>query len=73
MLLNPRVAALRVHQGKVLWPGDWPALLDVDTFHGLAAFLGDPSRASGSTFERKHQGSGIYRCGRCGGAAGRSA
>ncbi len=67
LLINPRYAALRVHRGKVVGPGDWPAIIDVDTHHGLVAFLTDPARISGTGFERKYQGSGVYICGVCGG------
>ena len=67
LLINPRYAALRVHRGKVVRPGDSPAIIDVDTHHGLVAFLTDPARISGTGFERNYQGSGVYICGVCGG------
>lgn len=67
VLLNPRYAALRVHRGKVVGPGDWEPLIDTDTHYGLAAFLTDPSRRRSMGFERKYIGTGVYRCGKCGG------
>lgn len=67
LLINPRYAALRVHRGKVVGPGDWEPLIDADTHHGLVAFLSDPARAICTSFERKYIGSGVYRCGVCGG------
>jgi site-specific DNA recombinase len=67
VLTNPRIAALRVHQGKIVGAGKWEPVLDADTFRGLTAFLSDPSRTNGVAFERKHQGSGVYRCGICDG------
>lgn len=67
LLINPRYAALVVHQGKVVGKGAWTPLIDEDTHHGLVAYLKDPSRNVGRGFERKYQGSGVYRCGVCGG------
>ena len=31
------LAALRVHQGKVIDPGNWEPILDADTLHGITA------------------------------------
>jgi hypothetical protein len=66
LLVNPRYAALNVHRGKVIGPGDWEAIIDADTHRGLVAFLSDPSRIICTSFEKKFLGSGIYRCGVCG-------
>jgi hypothetical protein len=65
-LLKPCYAGLRVYQGKVIGVGDWEALIDKDTHDGLVAFLSDPARRAHTSFERKHQGSGVYVCGVCG-------
>ena len=65
MLLNPRHAGLRVHQGKVVARGDWTAIIDADTHHGLVALLTNPARLSHNSFEKKWIGSGLYRCGVC--------
>ena len=67
MLSNPLYAALMTYQGKVIGHGRWKPLLGEDIHLGLAAFLSDPARKPGSAFERKHTGSGVYRCGICGG------
>lgn len=67
LLMNPLHAGLRTHRGKVVGPGDWEPLIDEDTHRGLVAFLSDPARKLGSAFERKHMGSGVYRCSKCGG------
>lgn len=67
LLLRPRYAGLRVYRGKVVGKGDWEPLIDEDTHRGLVAFLSDPSRAPRTKFERKYQGAGVYRCGKCGG------
>ena len=66
VLMNPRYAALVVHQGKVVGPGKWKALIDEDSHHGIVAYLSDPSRIGYLGFERKYQGSGVYICGECG-------
>lgn len=67
ILANPRYAGLLVYNGKVVGPGKWEALIDADTHRGLVAFLSDPSRVNCTSFEKKYQGSGTYRCGVCGG------
>ncbi|WP_236591533.1 recombinase family protein [Mycobacterium heckeshornense] len=67
LLVNPRYAGLRVHQGKVIGPGNWEPLIDEQTHRGLVAYLSDPSRIICTSFEKKYIGSGIYRCGVCGG------
>jgi site-specific DNA recombinase len=65
LLVNPRYAAIKTHQGKVIGPGNWTALIDPDTHKGLVAYLSDPSRVKCTSFERKYIGSGLYRCGVC--------
>ena len=66
MLMNPTYAGLRTYRGKVVGPGDWSPLIDADTHHGLVAFLTDSSRRPATSFERRHMGSGVYICGKCG-------
>lgn len=67
LLVNPRYAALKVHKGRIVGNGDWTALIDEATHRGLVAFLSDPKRIKCTSFERKYIGSGLYRCGKCGG------
>lgn len=67
LLVNPRYAGWRMYRGKVVGRGDWTPLIDVDTHNGLVAYLSDPSRIKCTSFERKYIGSGLYRCGKCGG------
>jgi DNA invertase Pin-like site-specific DNA recombinase len=66
-LMRPVYAGLVVYQGKVVGRGEWQAIIDEDTHRGLVAFLSDPARRPASAFERKHMGSGVYRCARCDG------
>jgi DNA invertase Pin-like site-specific DNA recombinase len=66
MLMRPHYAALRTYQGKVVGPGEWEALFDESTHRGLVQLLTDPARRPSSAFIRKHMGSGVYVCGKCG-------
>jgi site-specific DNA recombinase len=66
VLLRERNAGRRVHQGRVIGKGEWPAILDDDTFDRLVALLRDPQRRTNSGSEVVHLLSGIARCGRCG-------
>ncbi|MCX2712054.1 recombinase family protein [Mycolicibacterium sp. J2] len=66
VLLNPRYAALVVHQGKVVGSGNWKPLIDEGTHQGIVAYLNNPARYGHVGFERVHQGSGVYLCGVCG-------
>jgi DNA invertase Pin-like site-specific DNA recombinase len=69
VLTKPVYAGLRVYtvDGKTVErPGDWDALIDVDTWRGLVAFLADDSRRPSSSFERRHMLSGVAVCGICG-------
>lgn len=66
-LIRPVYAGLAVYQGAVVGRGDWEPIVDEDIHRGLVAYLSDPGRAPGTAFERKHLGSGVYRCGVCGG------
>ncbi|MGY4650588.1 recombinase family protein [Mycobacterium sp. URHB0021] len=67
MLSNPLYAALMTYERKVVGHGTWDPLLEENIHLGLVAFLSDPKRRTGIAFETKHQGSGVYRCGICGG------
>lgn len=67
-LKRPLYAGLVEHSGRIVGRGQWKALIDEDTHHGLVALLSDPERNRGSTsFETKHMGSAVYECGKCGG------
>jgi site-specific DNA recombinase len=65
LLMNPRYAGLKVHQGRIIGPGDWSPLIDPDTHKGLVALLSDPVRKPRASFERRFMGAGLYRCGIC--------
>ena len=68
ILTNPRYAGRVVYQGEVI--GDeaaYPAIIDADTFDQVNRRLADPSRRHQVSTDRKHLGSGLYRCGVCDG------
>lgn len=66
LLKNPRYAALRSYNGKVVGAGDWPAIIDTDTHAGVVAVLSDTTRKTGTVrYERRYVGSHRYVCGRC--------
>jgi site-specific DNA recombinase len=44
VLINPAVAALRVHRREIAGPGEWDALLDRTTWEQVRAVLADPAR-----------------------------
>jgi hypothetical protein len=66
MLLRPRNAGLRQHQGQVIGPASWPAIVEEDQWRAAVKILTDPARRTSSSGGRvRWLGSGIYRCGRC--------
>lgn len=68
VLTRGRNAALVERKdGTVVGPAQWPPIFDQDTLNAIRAIISDPSRRTATSYERKHQGAGIYRCGRCGG------
>ncbi|MFV9456233.1 recombinase family protein [Rhodococcus sp. NM-2] len=68
VLTRARNAGLVEQGGKIIGPALWPAIFDADTLHAVRAVIADPSRRVSTSYERVHQGAGIYRCGKCGGA-----
>lgn len=66
ILLRPRNAGIVLHEGNRVADGNWEAIIDRDTFAAVEALLRDPSRKITTGFGRKHQGSGVYVCGKCG-------
>lgn len=80
MLTAPTIAGRRVHKGKVVAMGNWPAILDDDTFEAVRAKLDKPRivrRADGGEYPitRAHVGNpagrkylltgGLAECGVC--------
>ena len=67
MVRNPAYVAKRVHQGRIVTDGQWPALIDVATFERANARLDDPARTMNrDRRDVAHLLTGIARCGICG-------
>jgi site-specific DNA recombinase len=66
LLLNPRNAGKRTYRGTIVGAGNWPAIVDEDTWHATAHTLKDPARRQGSNGARRWVGSGLFLCGVCG-------
>lgn len=67
LVIRPVCAGLKVHRGQIVGPGDWPAILDEQTYTGCVARLSDPRRKTMRDGSVKHLLSGAGRCGACGG------
>ncbi len=65
ILLRPRNAGISLHEGKQVAEGKWDRIIDPETYETVKAILCAPGRGGGN-YERKHQGTGVYRCGKCG-------
>jgi DNA invertase Pin-like site-specific DNA recombinase len=63
LLQRPRNAGLSQHQGEPIGPAKWPAILDPDTWRGVVAVLGDPTRNTTTSRARKWLLSGLALCG----------
>jgi DNA invertase Pin-like site-specific DNA recombinase len=69
VLVNPRYAGRAVYCGQATGKaGQWEAIVDEPTFDRVQQILTDPRRVSNRVgTDRRHLGSGLYRCGVCGG------
>jgi site-specific DNA recombinase len=65
-LMSGRIAGLREHDGEVLGPAVWPAIITPEEHERVVAILGDPARRVSTTNGRTYLLSGIVRCGKCG-------
>ena len=63
---SPTYIAKRVHQGRVVGDGQWPALLDELTHYTCVQRLSDPKRRTNEGRGARHLLSGLARCGVCG-------
>jgi site-specific DNA recombinase len=66
LLLSPRIAGLREHQGQVIGKAVWPPIISEEDHARIVALLTDPARRTNRT-ARRYLLSGLVRCGRCGG------
>ena len=80
LALTPQYTALRIHMpiadgvrsrtigtGVTLIEGDWPPLVDRETFYRVHALLTDPARKTTKPGRARHLLSRIALCGKCGG------
>lgn len=65
ILLAPRIAGLRTHNGDIVGPAVWPAIVDRATFDRVTKVLTSPSRRSPGSRGQKLL-TGILTCGRDG-------
>jgi DNA invertase Pin-like site-specific DNA recombinase len=67
LLMTPTTAGLRVHQGRVVGEGSWPAVFSLDTHQKLVVLLTQTGRRTTTDNITKHLLPGVALCGRCGG------
>jgi site-specific DNA recombinase len=68
MLVSPRIAGLREHNGEVVGDAAWPAIIDRATHDRLVGLLDDPSRRRENFGRpRVHPLVGLVYCASCGG------
>jgi DNA invertase Pin-like site-specific DNA recombinase len=62
---KPMVAGLRSLHGEIVAVGDWPPILDRQTWELVRAVLAQETRKTGTRAVDRHLLSGIARCGLC--------
>ena len=68
VLVSPRIAGLREHNGEVVGEAAWPAIIDRATHDRLVGLLDDPSRRRENFGRpRVHPLVGLVYCASCGG------
>jgi site-specific DNA recombinase len=68
VLISPRIAGLREHNGEVVGEAAWPAIIDHATHDRLVGLLDDPSRRRENFGRpRMHPLVGLVYCASCGG------
>jgi DNA invertase Pin-like site-specific DNA recombinase len=67
ILTNPRYSGHAIYQGQTNGKrGAWQAIVDDDVFTLVQARLADPRRKTQQGTDRKHLGSGLFECAKCG-------
>ena len=66
MVLNPAYIGKRVFQGAVVGDGQWPPLVDEDTYWTCVRTLRDPDRRTSRSARAVHLLSHLAMCGVCG-------
>lgn len=65
MLLSPRVAGLRAHNGEIVGPAIWEAIITAEQRQQLLNVFA-AKKASGRRAPRSYLLTGLLRCGKCG-------
>jgi DNA invertase Pin-like site-specific DNA recombinase len=65
MLRSARISGQREHQGEIVGPGAWPAIITSTQTARIRALLDDPARRSNRT-ARRYLLTGLLRCHACG-------
>lgn len=66
-LLRPRNAGLMEHRGEIVGNAEWPALVHEEEWRAVVRILTDEQRRTSPGSAPRWLGSGLYRCGICGG------
>ena len=66
VLKRPRNAGIAVLQGKEVGQAVWEGAIEESKWRSMAAILNDPARTNAASTARRHLGSGLYFCGKCG-------
>lgn len=66
ILVSPRLAGLRQHQGVIIGPGNWPAIIDEETHERLKERLLPSSERAPRVKHQPTLLAGLLRCGICG-------
>lgn len=65
--MNPAYIGKRVLRGEIVGDGQWPALVDEETYWAVHRFLDDPARMTWKPGRARHLLSYLVKCGKCGG------
>jgi site-specific DNA recombinase len=66
MLLNAKNCGLSAYRGEVVGIGQWPKIVDLDTFEAAKALLTDDLRLAHRSNARRWLLSNLAKCGVCG-------
>jgi DNA invertase Pin-like site-specific DNA recombinase len=66
LLLRPRIAGLREHNGDIAGPAVWPAVIPAEQFERVRTMFAQRAQTRRRA-PRRYLLSGLLRCGRCGG------
>lgn len=66
VMLSPRIAGLRAHEGQTV-TAKWRGILTRRDFRRLERLLADPARRRGTTYRARYLLTGLAKCGICGG------